>query len=102
MGKLINPVIVDGYIRGNCPKCSGPFEGWFLSPDNFNIDIQLECKTCDHVGAYFIRPSDLLPSVTLRHVSNGRALGQKSKKKTKNKNPDQVLRGQLSFPWGIR
>ncbi len=99
MGKRIDPVITSGVVHGLCPKCREPFMGEMDADEKL---VELKCVSCRHVGKYFYHWPDELPKVTLRHVSNGRALGQKSKKKTKDKNPDQVLRGQLSFPWGIR
>ena len=84
---------------GSCPKCRGPFAG---SMDADDVEVALECVSCNHVGRYYYHWPDELPKVILRHKSNGRRLGEKSRGKKKKKNPDGVLAGQLPFPWGIK
>lgn len=99
MGKLIDPVVTSGRILGRCPRCRGDFMGFFQTESITNTakaEVELDCQGCGHAGKYFFQWPDEIPKVTLRHVSNGRALGGQRKKK-KRKNPDQVLKGQLAF-----
>lgn len=102
MSRLIDPVVTSGEIRGQCPKCQGPFIGSF-STDEENVD--LKCSSCGHIGRYFYTWPDELPRPFLRHRSNRWLLetsfkGPKRQRKHKakqKKNPDQVLKGQLAF-----
>lgn len=95
MGRLIDPKITRGTVHGTCPKCREPFMG---EMDADEESVELKCVGCGHKGSYFYRWPDELPSVILRHRSNGRVLGAKNRKaKKKKKNPDQVLKGQLAF-----
>lgn len=94
MGRSIDPVITAGTVHGNCPKCREPYMGQMDADEE---TVELKCVGCGHNGQYFYRWPDELPKVTLRHVSNGRALGSKKRSKKRKQNPDGVLKGQLSF-----
>lgn len=99
MGKLIDPVVVSGLIRGSCPKCQGGFEGQFDS----DPDVELTCEKCGHVGRYLYHWPDELPRPYLRHRRNKhllessfRAPRNQRKRKAKKSDP-LVLPGQLSL-----
>lgn len=101
MGHKIDPVIVNGNIKGSCPRCEAPYWGIFHIDDSAmsntaKVSIEMVCQICEHKGVYFYQWPDELPKVTLRHWSNGRALGEKRRKKRK-KNADGVLKGQIAF-----
>lgn len=101
MGRLIDPVVTSGRVLGRCPRCRGDFMGFFQSESLTNTaksEVELDCQQCGHAGKYFFQWPDEIPKLTLRHVSNGRALGAKNRKARKKKrNPDNVLKGQLAF-----
>lgn len=95
MAKAIDPVIVSGQIMGQCPKCREPYVGQM---DADSESVILECVLCHHKGRYLYRWPDELPKVILRHWKSRELLrGSKKRKKKKQKNPDGVLKGQMSF-----
>lgn len=100
MGRKIDPVVTSGFIMGRCPRCHGDFSGLFNTAEidlRAKTEVELECTNCQHVGKYFFQWPDEMPKITLRHVSNGRALGGNRKKKKKKKFNPLVLPGQLVF-----
>lgn len=102
MSRLIDPVVTSGEIRGQCPKCTGSFQGFFNTESE---KVDLKCVDCGHVGRYFYLWPDELPRPFLRHRGNRWLLEtsfkgpkrQRKQKAKKNKNPDNVLKGQLAF-----
>lgn len=104
MSKPINPVVIDAEIMGRCPQCRGDFKGFMdmtLMKQNATIPVHLKCFQCGHLGNYFVNWPDELPKVQLRHKRNRQLVSsgvvRKRRRRKENKNPDQVLKGQLAF-----
>lgn len=86
--------VIEAAIKSECPKCGG-VRGGFLTPAK--EDIRMVCKECGYSTNYVYRWPDELPEMILRYKSSGQVVGRHNRKTKRKKNPDGVLKGQMSF-----